>query len=114
MVYISDPGVVSSRPVSSHDFRPDKIIGQPPLQMLIGVGRQLVVGDEQPAAVVRGFDRPGHPAGPLAGDVVVPDGVLPLHESARRVHLQVVALDESVLGVHDTVGGFHRPIGKHV
>ena len=29
-VYISDPGVVSSLPVSSQVFRPDRIIGQPP------------------------------------------------------------------------------------
>jgi hypothetical protein len=27
---MSDPGVVSSSPVSSHVFRPDRIIGQPP------------------------------------------------------------------------------------
>ena len=28
--YISDPGVVSSSPVSSQVFRPERIIGQPP------------------------------------------------------------------------------------
>ena len=28
--YISEPGVVSSSPVSSHVFRPERIIGQPP------------------------------------------------------------------------------------
>ena len=28
--YSSDPGVVSSSPVSSHVFRPERIIGQPP------------------------------------------------------------------------------------
>ena len=29
-VYINDPGVVSTSPVSSHVFRPDRIIGHPP------------------------------------------------------------------------------------
>jgi|BarGraNGADG00212_2_1021979.scaffolds.fasta_scaffold10278_4 hypothetical protein len=29
-LYISEPGVVSSSPVSSHVFRPERIIGQPP------------------------------------------------------------------------------------
>lgn len=29
-LYMSDPGVVSSSPVSSHVFRPERIIGQPP------------------------------------------------------------------------------------
>ena len=28
--YISEPGVVSSCPVSSHVFSPDRIMGQPP------------------------------------------------------------------------------------
>ncbi len=29
-LYINDPGVVSSSPVSSQVFRPERIIGQPP------------------------------------------------------------------------------------
>ena len=30
VTYVIDPGVVSSSPVSSHVFSPDRIIGQPP------------------------------------------------------------------------------------
>src|SRR5674476_1390778 len=37
--YISDPGVVSSSPVSSHVFRPERIIGQPPYSWLFAPSR---------------------------------------------------------------------------
>ena len=70
---------------AGEDHRPAAV------ELGVGLVRQPVVDDGQPARAADRHDLPGHPGGALGLDLVAPQRVKGLHEQARWVDLDVGA-----------------------
>ena len=91
------------------DLRPAAV------DLLVGALGQLVVGHRQPARVADLLDLPRHPRGALGLDVLAPQRAEALHEPARRIDLEVLALAESAgppAGCDGLVARARRPVGR--
>ena len=67
---------------------------EPISRSLVGVNlAQLIVGDSQPAGIADRLDLHRHPRGALGLDVLAPERAEALHQAARRIDLQILALE---------------------
>ena len=92
-------------------MRPERASANPE-ELLVGTLGQLVVRDREPTGVGDLLDLVGHARRALRLHVVTPEGPERLHEPARRLDLEVLALAERTgrAGVRHDVARAGRPV----